>query len=240
MGNPKPRAKKKFFRLENLAKACDMLATGEPKGEIAPKGKENTTAKSDKPKTYQKRYYNERQKHTHANESVTQLRSALKEMQGRNHALAKEVEIVKRQVEIVEAEKNGAVQQLREKLEKEATLRTEICSHSRRLAKHVQRVPEIKERTAAKARKAGIKSATEISLKDGNGYSAQARELAREVVQYGMPVEKAGDAIQRIGKVLGVSMHEKMSVATVRQAEIEGGVIGDLQLAYEMANSPGE
>ncbi|RXW23522.1 hypothetical protein EST38_g2358 [Candolleomyces aberdarensis] len=159
-------------------------------------------------------------------------------MGGRNRELGKELEMAEKRAEIAGGEKSGTVQQLKNRLEKELTLRAELCSHSRRLAKRVQRMPKIKERTATKARKAGIKSASEISLKDGNGYSAKARELAREIVQYGMPAEKAGEAIQGIGKVLGVTVHEKMSAATVRRAEIEGGVIGDLQLAYEMANSP--
>jgi len=69
-------------------------------------------------------------------------------------------------------------------------------------------------------------------------YTAQARALARLMVATGTAEEKVGVVLKEIGRNLGVEVGREMSKRTVGRAVLEGGIAGDIQLAYEMVQHP--
>ncbi|KAJ7735672.1 hypothetical protein B0H14DRAFT_3898633, partial [Mycena olivaceomarginata] len=74
-------------------------------------------------------------------------------------------------------------------------------------------------------------------LTKGGAYTADARAMARELVNAGCSQEKVGSIIQYVGQKAGRSVKKKMSRRTVQRALMEGGVAARIQLAHEMADA---
>ncbi|KAJ7221761.1 hypothetical protein GGX14DRAFT_388880 [Mycena pura] len=76
-------------------------------------------------------------------------------------------------------------------------------------------------------------------LKKGGAYTADARAMARELVNAGCSQEKVGSIIQYVGQKAGGSVKKKMSRRTVQRALMEGGIAARIQLAHEMVDANG-
>ncbi|RXW11523.1 hypothetical protein EST38_g14331, partial [Candolleomyces aberdarensis] len=258
MGQPKPKARKKktAAQLGNLFKARQFLtgirhqdydtdqadanqsqaspsrpARASPLRNISEKLQQVTS----KLKITQTQLYNERRKVQRAKGTSSLAKKNARSIEKENQVLGKEIEQLRRvqgaaEQEQLEKEK-GFCQKISHMEESSSRLRTTL----RNMTKRVRRISDIKLTASRRA----TKQATEFSLKeDGGAFSAQARGMAREMVNCGVPERKVGDAIQKIGQAMGLKVKQKMSEGTVRRAVLEGGVMADLQLGYELSNTP--
>ena len=66
-------------------------------------------------------------------------------------------------------------------------------------------------------------------------YTAQAREIARLLVKSGCAERKIGKVIKSVGRILGVDVKGNMSQRTVQRVILEGGIVADVQLGFEMS-----
>jgi flagellar biosynthesis GTPase FlhF len=71
-------------------------------------------------------------------------------------------------------------------------------------------------------------------------YTAQARKLARMMVDAGCARGKVGTLMERVGKIFGVSIDRTMSRRTVSRAILEGGIAAKMQVAYEIGLNQGK
>ncbi|KAJ6563864.1 hypothetical protein B0H19DRAFT_1067470 [Mycena capillaripes] len=70
-------------------------------------------------------------------------------------------------------------------------------------------------------------------------YTAEARKLARIMVDSGCARGKVGPLMERVGAVFGIHINRVMSRRTVGRAVEEGGVAAKMQVAFELSSSKG-
>jgi len=129
---------------------------------------------------------------------------------------------------------------LLEKWAQEKQLASDAMQECRRkvhaLQAKCQLAPEILKKAVKKAQQEGNK----FALMEKGVYTEEAHQLCRVLVQAGCSQAVVGDVIEEVLSAAGISVHgPKMSERTVAHAVLEGGVMADIQMGYEIAQAEG-
>ncbi|KAI0313246.1 hypothetical protein OF83DRAFT_1065825 [Amylostereum chailletii] len=89
------------------------------------------------------------------------------------------------------------------------------------------------EKAVQKARK----ETQTLKLTERGVYTAPARALARILKKSGCSHSQVGHVIQKVGRVMGVSVERCMSRRTVGRVILEGGIAAKIQLGHEIKQS---
>jgi hypothetical protein len=190
---------------------------------------------------YKKRYDSEHKKNKRWSKKMKNLvekegriRESYRVMEKKNAVLEAQVRTLTRQVTELSSEMLQE-QDLRRDIGKQRTAET------RRLRRKVLCLQ--KRIRAAKDAEKTKKLSTIKRLRRGRTYSWDVQQMAREMVLSGTAREKVGPTLMKMGSLLGVkpgTYKLKMSQRTVSRIILEGGIASQVQLAYEMAKTPGK
>jgi hypothetical protein len=123
-------------------------------------------------------------------------------------------------------------------MEKEVANETlqECRRRIRALQEKCRRSPEILKKAVARTQVEGQK----FSLMDKGVYTEEARELCRVLVNAGCSQDFVGRVIEEVLTAAGISVvGPTMSGRTVARSILEGGIMADMQIGYEMSKTKG-
>ncbi|KAJ3505373.1 hypothetical protein NMY22_g17609 [Coprinellus aureogranulatus] len=250
MGKPKRKTRKTKSRaqLANLAEARRVLAAVTPgKAPSHPPASVDNSANNSrnfsattsrlaaKVREYQTSFWNERRKRGRAQEAKENMKTTLKATEKENKELHEKVEQVEKERTRVEEERDVAQGKLAETRGALSNLRSSM----RNLRKRAMRVTGIKQNAVNRTREKTKKELANVRLKEGGRYTDGTREMVREMMACGVPESKVGHLLKGVGERLGLTINKSdvMSEGTARRIGVEGGVLAEMQLGYELAQA---
>ncbi|KAF7970056.1 hypothetical protein HWV62_25298 [Athelia sp. TMB] len=109
------------------------------------------------------------------------------------------------------------------------------------LEKRCARAPKILARAVEKAEARGRRAAsqsTQVRIRRGGVYTSESRALFRMLVKSGCAPAHVGKVTEGIAKLAGAKIHCNVSRRTVGRAILEGGVAAQIQLGFEIHETP--
>lgn len=104
------------------------------------------------------------------------------------------------------------------------------------LKKQKETLRKARERAAGK-KEAAIAQSKRVKLKEKGIISESSRDIIRELIKLGVPVDHVDAVLQAIAESLGIVIKDHVSARSVSRIILEGGVAAKLQLAHMIINT---
>jgi chromosome segregation ATPase len=104
-----------------------------------------------------------------------------------------------------------------------------------RLTSSMKREKKLAMRLARMPPKIANKS---LQLKDHGIIREETRDMVRNLVQLGVPMENVSSALKSVAEGLGVQVQGHVSTRSIGRIVLEGGVAAKLQLVHEIEHAP--
>lgn len=174
---------------------------------------------------YQRRWTNEARKEKRSRARAENLRAEVVTAKRAVTDFQKDIQAVKDKLANVEEDKTRLYNRNEKlKLQKDALRKTK------------ERVPV---RIALVEKKEHQKAKTH-HLREHGTFSEACRDLVREMVSCGVPVDRVNDVIHTVCGAFDIDVPDSISARSVGRIVTEGGVAAQMQLGYEMGQAPRE
>ncbi|EAU93106.2 hypothetical protein CC1G_11301 [Coprinopsis cinerea okayama7 len=182
----------------------------------------------------QKKYHNERRRNRRLEEANREWKDKAKQARTSHSRTQGYVLQLEKQLGVVQSDAEQVVGALEDRVHNLKDSMKDLNKKHSILRRRCRRLEKMNQNLKQRKKKMMINRPSAFRLRYKGTYTAEARALARYMVATGTAEAKVGEAIQRIGSVMGLDVEHKMSKRTVQRAVMEGGIAGDIQLAVEI------